>query len=223
MRPRVGAWKTRRRRPPPEGRISTISALRSDIFCTTTPECSSSTSIDDFLDRLEQLARLVALAEQHLRPRHAELEALAAHRSRSGSRAAIRRGPRRRRRRILRALPRPAARHCLRPPCNSRSRMTRLVTLSPSVPASGQSLTRKVIDRSADRSAGPAAARSPRARRSVSATLNLLKPGDGDDVARLASSIGARSMPRKARIFETRPCSTRSPVAVEHLDRLVRS
>ena len=33
---------------------------------------------DHFLDRLEQLAAIVA-AEQHLRPRHAELEALAAH------------------------------------------------------------------------------------------------------------------------------------------------
>ena len=37
------------------------------------------------------------------------------------------------------------------------------------------------------------------------------------------SSIGWRSMPRKARILETRPCSRMTALPVEHLDRLVRA
>ena len=36
-----------------------------------------------------------------------------------------------------------------------------------------------------------------------------------------ASSIGARSMPRKARIFDTRPCSTSIALAIDHLHRRV--
>jgi hypothetical protein len=68
-----------------------MSALRSDIFCTTMPECSSSTSIDHLLDGLEERPVLVLL--HHDRgPRHAELEALAAHGLDQDGELAARRG-----------------------------------------------------------------------------------------------------------------------------------
>ena len=43
-------------RPPPEGRISTSSPLRSDSFCTTTPVMLLVDVDDDLLDRLQLLA-----------------------------------------------------------------------------------------------------------------------------------------------------------------------
>ncbi len=89
--------------------------------------------------------------------------------------------------------------------------MTRLVTLSPSVPASGLSLTENVID-SVGGSIGWACSGSTSSGlHSVSATLNFSRPAIAMMSPATASSIGARSMPRKARIFDTRPVSTRSP------------
>src|SRR3982751_6416759 len=45
MRPRLGALNVRRVLPPPEGRMSVISALRIAILSMTVPENSSSTSM----------------------------------------------------------------------------------------------------------------------------------------------------------------------------------
>ena len=99
--------------------------------------------------------------------------------------------------------------------------MTRLVTLSPSVPASGLSLTEKVID-SVGGSIGCACSGSTSSgSMSVSATLNFARPAMAMMSPATASSIGARSMPRNARIFETRPCLDEIALAVEHLDRRV--
>ena len=90
--------------------------------------------------------------------------------------------------------------------------MTRLVTLSPSVPASGLSLTEKVID-SVGGSIGWAVSGSTSSGlHKVSATLNFSSPAMATISPATASSIGhARSMPRKARIRDTRPCSIASP------------
>ena len=89
--------------------------------------------------------------------------------------------------------------------------MTRLVTLSPSVPASGLSLTEKVID-SVGGSIGWAVSGSTSSGlHRVSATLNFSSPATATMSPATASSIGARSMPRKARILDTRPCSIVSP------------
>ena len=65
--------------PPPDGRMSVISALRIAIFSTTVPEYSSSTSMMTVSYGSVLLAVLV-LAEQHARAADAELEAFAAHR-----------------------------------------------------------------------------------------------------------------------------------------------
>ena len=90
--------------------------------------------------------------------------------------------------------------------------MTRLVTLSPSVPASGLSLTEKVID-SVGGSIGCACSGSTSSGlASVSATLNFSRPAMATMSPATASSIGECSMPRKARIRDTRPCSTKSPL-----------
>ena len=89
--------------------------------------------------------------------------------------------------------------------------MTRLVTLSPSVPASGLSLTEKVID-SVGGSIGWACSGSTSSMlHRVSATLNFSRPAMATMSPATASSIGVRSMPRNARMRETRPCSMRSP------------
>jgi hypothetical protein len=69
---------TRRWRPPPEGRISSRSPLRSDSFWTTAPEFLVDVD-DDFLDRLEPLAGFFVRLEDDRGPRHRQLEALAAH------------------------------------------------------------------------------------------------------------------------------------------------
>ena len=55
-----------------------MSARRSDIFCTTTPEYSSSTSITTSSMGSRSWPCLVLL-EHHAGTRHGELEALAAH------------------------------------------------------------------------------------------------------------------------------------------------
>ena len=56
-----------------------MSARRSDIFCTTTPEYSSSTSMTTSSMGSSKLARRLVLGEHHAGTRHGELEALAAH------------------------------------------------------------------------------------------------------------------------------------------------
>ena len=99
--------------------------------------------------------------------------------------------------------------------------MTRLVTLSPSVPASGLSLTEKVIDRVGGSIGCACSGSTSSGLHSVSATLNFSRPAMATMSPATASSIGARSMPRKARICDTRPFSTMSPSPVEHLDRRV--
>ena len=95
---------------------------------------------------------------------------------------------------------------------SSRSRMTRLCTLSPSWPANGPSLMRKVID-SVGGSTGCAGS-------GVSTGEIAQRVGDGrlahagqrDDLAGLARSRpAARSRPRKASTFWARNCSTTLP------------
>ena len=90
--------------------------------------------------------------------------------------------------------------------------MTRLCTLSPSVPASGESLTRKVIDRVGGSIGWACSGSLTSGAHSVSATLKLGRPAMATMSPASATSIGVRSMPRKARILETRPVSTSLPV-----------
>ena len=87
----------------------------------------------------------------------------------------------------------------------------RLVTLSPSVPASGESLTRKVID-SVGGSIGWAGSGSVTSgAQIVCATVASGRPAIETMSPAEASSSATRSSPRKASTFETRPCSTSLP------------
>ena len=61
--------------------------------------------------------------------------------------------------------------------------MTRLVTLSPSVPASGESLTMKDIDTVGGSIGCAWSGASTDGSQKVSATVPFGRPGDGDDVA----------------------------------------
>ena len=89
----------------------------------------------------------------------------------------------------------------------------RPVTLSPSVPASGESLTRNIIDkcRRIDRLGRQRLGDLGRAQRMRDGRLR--QAGDRDDVAgdRLPRSAW-RSRPRNASTLETRPCSTNLPL-----------
>jgi hypothetical protein len=58
--------------------MSIISPLRSESFCTTTPEMLVVDVDDDFLDRL-QLCRLSSVLEHDARAADGEFEAFAAH------------------------------------------------------------------------------------------------------------------------------------------------
>ena len=89
--------------------------------------------------------------------------------------------------------------------------MTRLVTLSPSVPASGESLTRKDMATVGGSIGWACSGSVTSSAQKVSATLPLLRPAMATMSPASPHSIGWRSMPRKARIFETRPCSIRLP------------
>ncbi len=92
-----------------------------------------------------------------------------------------------------------------------RSRMTRLCTFEPSVPASGPSLMRKLMV-SVGGSMGWAAMGSVTAgSQMVSATVALVRPAMEMMSPAMPSSIDWRSRPRKARIFDTLPCSTTVP------------
>ena len=102
----------------------------------------------------------------------------------------------------------------------SRSRMTRLCTLSPSRPASG-----RVVDAEgdADRRRVDRLRRQRRGDREVGEGVGdgrLGHAGEADDVAGLGASRSAvRARPRKARIFETRKRSISRAVAGERLQR----
>ena len=116
-----------------------------------------------------------------------------------------------------------AARRCLRLRAAGGRGSRGSCTLSPSVPASGESLTRKVID---------SGRRIDRLRRQ-----RLVDRGIADRVGDGAPSAGrrwrrcrrprprrpaVRSRPRKASTLVTRPCLDQLAVAAQHLDRLVR-
>ena len=124
--------------------MSTRSPLRSVSFWTTTPVMLVIDVDDDFLDRLELDA--VLFLHHDARAADGQLEAFAAHVLDQHGELQVRRGRRLRTNRcrspsvILMATLPSASR-------SRRSRMTRDCTLSPSRPASGPSLMRKVTDR----------------------------------------------------------------------------
>ncbi len=86
-----------------------------------------------------------------------------------------------------------------------------VVTLSPSVPASGLSLTMKLIVTVGGSIGWAFIGSVTSGAQKVSATDPLETPAMATMSPATASSIGWRSMPRKARILETRPCSTTEP------------
>ena len=90
--------------------------------------------------------------------------------------------------------------------------MTRLCTLSPSVPASGESLMRKVMA-SVGGSIGCAGSGSVTSgAHSVCATVASGRPAIETMSPAKPSSIGARSRPRNASTLVTRPASISSPL-----------
>ena len=89
--------------------------------------------------------------------------------------------------------------------------MTRVVTLSPSVPASGESLTMKVIDTVGGSIGWALIGVSTDGSQKVSATEPFTRPAMETMSPGMASSIGVRSRPRKARILVMRPVSTSVP------------
>ena len=95
---------------------------------------------------------------------------------------------------------------------NSRARIMRLVTLSPSVPAKGESLTIKVIDKVGGSMGCACKGSVTSGAHNVSATLNFVRPAIATISPASASSTGVRSIPRKAKILETRPVSTMLPL-----------
>jgi hypothetical protein len=87
----------------------------------------------------------------------------------------------------------------------------RLVTLSPSRPAIGESFTAKRIDRVGG-SIGCALIGV--GNRKIGDGVRHSRGGqarDRNDVARLGFSTGTRSSPRNAMILDARPCSTTLP------------
>ena len=89
----------------------------------------------------------------------------------------------------------------------------RLVTLSPSVPARGELLTMKDIDTVGGSIGCAGSGVSTMGSQNVSATVPLVRPAMATMSPASASSSGVRSIPRNARIFVTRPCSTSLPSA----------
>ena len=86
----------------------------------------------------------------------------------------------------------------LAPPCSRRSRIDAALTLSPSWPANGPSLMRKVID-SVGGSIGWAwIGFVDRGSHSVSATVACVMPAMATMSPASAPSTGVRSRPRKA-------------------------
>ena len=209
MRPRDGAEKISRVLPPPDGRMSVISRLahrhlvddRAGKFVV---------DVDDHRF-IGLFAAVRAVAEQHARAGDAELEAFAAQRFDDHARAGVRRGRR------LRTPRRPAVsvtRIATLPSASRarRSRMTRLCTLSPSLPANGLSLTAKVmlsVGGSISRAwSGSVICGVPM----VFDTVALISPAMATMSPALALSTGTRSSPWKANNLVTRPSSTTLPL-----------
>ena len=175
---------------------------------------------DDFLDRLQHFAgrRRAGTAPSAARPKARSLRAAW---SRSGCRAAIRRG----RRPPSNPFPSDSEMRSATLPSASRSRrsrMTRLCTLSPSVPASGESLMRKVMA-SVGGSIGCAGSGSVDLGRAEGVRDGRLRQaGEGDDVAGKAFLDRRALQPAEGEHLGDAAVLDQRAVAVEHLDRLVR-
>ena len=175
---------------------------------------------DDLLDRLEQLAAGVALraALSAATPKARNPRAAW---SRSECRAAIRRGrrppwnPSRSILAILSATLPSASR-------SSRSRMTRLCTLSPSVPASGESLMRKVIARVGGSIGCAGSGSVTSGAQIVCDTVASGSPAMRDDVAGGGFLDAGALEPAKGQHLGDAALLDQVAVAVEHLDHLVR-
>ena len=104
---------------------------------------------------------------------------------------------------------------------SSRSRITRLCTLSPSLPASGESLMRNVIAkrRRIDRLRRQRLRHLRRAERVRHGRLR--QPGDGDDVAGLGLLDGGALEAAEGQHLGDAALLDQLAVAVEHLDGLV--
>ena len=89
----------------------------------------------------------------------------------------------------------------------------REVTLSPSVPASGELLTMNDIDTVGGSIGCATSGVSTEGSQNVSATVPLVRPAMATMSPASASSSGVRSMPRKARILVIRPVSMVLPSA----------
>ena len=92
-----------------------------------------------------------------------------------------------------------------------RSRIMRLVTLSPSVPASGELLTMNDIETVGGSIGCASSGVSTEGSQKVSATVPLVRPAMATMSPASASSSGVRSRPRKARILVMRPLSISLP------------
>ena len=92
-----------------------------------------------------------------------------------------------------------------------RAPITRLVTLSPSVPASGLSLIEKVIASVGGSIGWACSGVSTSIAQIVSATVVVVMPARATISPASASLAGMRSMPRKARILVMRKVSMTAP------------
>ena len=99
----------------------------------------------------------------------------------------------------------------------------RLVTLVPSVPASGESLTRKVIDSVGGSIGWAGSGAVTSGAQMVWATVASGSPARETMSPAVASSRATRSSPRKASTFVHPALLDQPAVMVEHLDRLVRA
>ncbi len=88
----------------------------------------------------------------------------------------------------------------------------RPVTLSPSVPASGESLTRNVIASVGGSIGWAASGTATSGAQMVCDTVASGRPATATMSPAKASSIGTRSSPRKASTLDTRPVSIRLPL-----------
>ena len=201
----MGTWNTRRCRPPPDGRISSSSPLRSESFCTTTPENSSSTSM--MVSSIGSMRAPVVSSVLN----------------KTRGRETVSSNPSRRMFSIRMAScnsPRPATvklslssfslmrMAMLRSASFSRrSRMTRLCTLSPSWPASGPSLMRNVMERVGGSTGCAVSGVSTEGSHNVSATVASFMPAIATMSPASATSTGVRLSPRNASTFCTRNVS----------------
>ncbi len=179
--------------PPPLGRMSVISALRPAIFSTTVPECSSSTSITT-----------VSYGSRRL-PSSS---------SRNSTRGRLMPSSKPSRRMVSISTPscnspRPATSKLSLSSLSvtrmatfdsasrsSRSRIMRLVTLVPSRPASGLSLTAKRIDRVGGSIGWACSGSVTEGTAMVLDTVVVVRPAIETMSPALTSSTGTRSSPR---------------------------